>query len=181
MIAIGGPPLGGKALLLARLAECLPQAVKLEAVDDLSRADPYWLPDGPGGRVVRNPTAAMLESAKQIRSERRAGRASTILVSARFGTPALRRRAKSAARLTGMRFLFVEARSRDDRALRRLPAGFLSRAELETRLQRYETALRGYQPVSRVETVLLPALRLARVLSALEQAVDRVLALWRVE
>jgi hypothetical protein len=78
-----------------------------------------------------------------------------------------------------MRFLFVEARSRDERALQRIPMDFLSTRELEARLGRYERALRRYQPVSRVETVLLPGVRLTRVVSNLEQAVGRVLGLWR--
>ena len=180
MIAIGGPPLGGKSVVAARLAECLPRAVKIEAIDDLSRADPYWQPEGTARRSVRRPDAAMLRRARQVWERRRPGAAPTVLVVARFATRAERRRAKSAARSAGMRFLFVEARSRDDRALRRLPMEYLSREELKLRLERYRVALGAYQPVSRVETVLLPGLRLARVLSNLERAVDRVLGLWRV-
>jgi hypothetical protein len=180
MIAIGGPPLGGKSVLAARLAECLPRAIKLEAIDDLSRGDPTWQPEGPGRRTLRRPGPAMVARAAQIWESRRPGAAPTLLVVARFATTSERRRAKAAARSAGMRFLFVEARSRDERALRRLPREYLSREELAVRLERYRVALREYQPLSRVETVLLPGLRLARVLSSLERAVDRVLGLWRV-
>jgi len=179
LIAIGGPPLGGKGLLAQRLAECLPHAVKLEAIDDLSRARPYWLPHGPGGRVLANPTAAMLQRARQLWRRRRAGYVPTILVATRFASAAERRSAKTAARLVGMRFLFVEARSRDERALRRIPMSFLSREDLLTRIERYEAALRSYRPLNRAEAALLPGLRIARAQARLEEAVDRVIAAWR--
>jgi hypothetical protein len=179
IIGIGGPPLGGKGLLAARLAECLPDAVEIAAIDDLRRAHPVWFPDGTAGPEARCTTAALLERAQRIWSARPPGRPPVLIVVARFAAAGERSRAKAVARASGMRFLFIEARSRDERALRRLRASDLPPAALRIRLERYASAVRAYQPLSRVETVLLPGLRLARVLADLEQSVDRVLALWR--
>ena len=130
LIAIGGPPLGGKSVLAARLAECIPHSVRLEAIDDLSRAQPF-LARGGIRRAVRDATADLLQDARRLWRERAPGTAPTILIVTRFATAAERRRAKVAARLAGVRFLFVEARSRDDRALRRVPSAFVTRSELD--------------------------------------------------
>jgi len=178
MIALGGPPLGGKSLLAARLAECLPRSIRMESIDDLSRSAPYWQPAGPRGRSVANPTSTMLAHAVRLWRDRRAGEAPVILLVARFATAAERRRARAVARESGMRFLFVEALSRDERALRRIPMSFLSPDDLQERLRRFETALQGYQPVSVAESVVLPALRLTRVQSRFDEQVDRVLDRW---
>ena len=177
LIAIGGPPLGGKSVLAARLAECIPHSVRLEAIDDLSRAQPF-LARGGLRRVVRDPTADLLQDARRIWREQAPGTAPTILIVTRFATAAERRRAKVAARLAGVRFLFVEARSHDDRALRRIPSAFVTRAELDKRLARYEKASREYRPIERAEALILPALRLQRVHSELDAAVDQVLGTW---
>jgi hypothetical protein len=179
LLALGGPPLGGKSLLAARLAECLPRATRLEAIDDLSRSAPYWQPSGRNGRTIRNPAAAMLAEAGRIWRERPPHRAPVIVLVARFATALERRRARVAARRNGMRFLFVECRSRDDRALRRIPMSFLPPAELRERLRRYDAALRAYEAVGNAEALLLPALRLARVQSQIDEKVERVLARWR--
>jgi len=178
LIALGGPPLGGKALLCARLVECLPRAVRLEAIDNLSRNAPYWQPAGSRGRTVSNPTAAMLTEATRIWSAQQRKPPVVVLV-ARFGTATERRRVRSVARRNGMRFLFVEARSRDNQALRRIPSGVLSAAELQERLRRYDAAVQAYRPVERSEALDLAALRLTGVLSRLDQHVDRVLQRWR--
>ncbi len=177
LIAIGGPPLGGKSVLAARLAECIPHSVRLEATDDLSRAQPF-LARGGVRRAVRDATADLLQDARRLWRERTPGTAPTILIVTRFATVSERRRAKVAARLAGVRFLFVEARSRDDRALRRIPSAFVTQSELTKRLARYEKATIEYQPIERAEALILPALRLQRVQSQLDAAVDRVLGAW---
>jgi hypothetical protein len=178
LIAIGGPPLGGKSVLAAYLADSLPYAIKIETIDDLSRQRAYWLPEGPGGRLAFVGTGAILQRAKELWRLQRPGEAPVILAVARFGTSTERLRAKAAARAVGMRFLFVEARSRDERALRRIPMSFLSHDELRLRLARYEAALRSYVPVSGAEAALLPAVRLNRVQADLQAAVDRILRVW---
>lgn len=178
MIAIGGPPLAGKSLVAARLAEAIPGAMRLEAVDDLSGRDPHWQPAGPGTRRVHNPTRALLGRAQEIWEARDPSSAPVLLISSRFGSPGERRRLARAARAFGMRFLFVEARSRHVRALRRIPVHRLSESEMQERFRRYQEALSRYQPVSSLEARQLPAVRLARVHSGLEQAVARVLRAW---
>ncbi len=179
LIAVGGPPLGGKSVLAARLAECLPNAIRLEAIDDLSRDQPYWIPDATHRRVARDCTGALLLYAKQLWRSAPSSRPPILLVVTRFGTAAERRRAKVAARLGDMPFLFVEARSRDERALRQIPRAFLGPEELEARLTRYRRSSRAYRPIGRLEELILPALRLRRVHSQLDDAVDRVLTAWR--
>lgn len=178
LIAIGGPPLGGKSVLAARLAECIPDAIRLEAVDDLSRSEPYWPAEPGSSRRSRDPTAALLARARQLCRTRRAGRHPTVLVVTRFGSGSERRRAMVAARLADVRFLFVEAQSRDEYALRRIPSGFLSADQLAERLERYAEAKRRYCPIDRKEALILPAIRLRGVQSRLDKALERVLATW---
>jgi hypothetical protein len=178
VIAIGGVPLAGKALVTARLGEYLPRSLRLETIDDLSHPDEVWLPEGPGGPLVRDATQALLARAGELWKERDPARPPVILVCARFSTPQKRRAASRLARALGARFLFVEARSRDVRALRRIPVHRLSRSEEERRLRRYEDAVRRYRPVDATEAARLPAMRLTRVHSGLEQAVARVVKVW---
>jgi len=178
LLAIGGPPLGGKSVLAAYLAECLPYAVKIEAIDDLTRSRAYWFPEGPGGRVTHVGTSAMLHRARQVWRARAPGAAPTILVVARFSTKAERALARTVARGAGMRFLFVEARSDDERALRHGPMSMLSAREVQARLQRYDAALRAYRPVDEGEAAWLPAVRLVRVQANPERAMKRVLDAW---
>ena len=102
----------------------------------------------------------------------------TIVVVARFASPARRRRARAAARGAGMRFLFVEAQSGRARARQRLLARALSESEARERFSRYRAALESYLPVHRGEQILLPALRLRKVQSELDEAVARVLETW---
>lgn len=178
LIAIGGPPLGGKSLLAARLAECIPGAVRLEATDDLSHTEPYWPSDPTSGRRSRDPTAALLARTRQLFRTRRGAGRPTVLVVTRFGSGSERRRAKVAARLADVPFLFVEAQSRDELALRRIPGAFLSADQLAERVARYAEAKRRYCAIDRMEALILPAVRLRGVQSRLDRAVERVLAAW---
>lgn len=179
IIAIGGPPLEGKALLCARLAEITPGCVRLEAIDDLRESRPFWLPEGRSGVRIPNPTGALLARSADLWNESADGRPPLFLIVSRFGTARERNRARTAAKLMGARFLFVEARSRNQRALRRIPVHLLSRAEEDARWRRYEQALARYQPVTASEAARLPAVRLARVLANLDHAVQRILRAWR--
>lgn len=178
LITVGGPPLGGKQVLTARLAELLFFAIRLEAVDDLVHSDPVWHPEGPGGRAIRNPTRALLARASELWESRRPGFAPILLVSSRFATLGERRQAKRAAERLGIRFLHVEARSESRRSLRRIPMQQLSAREIKQRLERYETALRRYTLVGAAEARSLPALRLTRVHSRFEESAAKVLRAW---
>ncbi len=178
LIAIGGPPLAGKNLLATRLVEWLPRAVKLETVDDLSRAGEHWYPYGPAGPAVARPTPRMLNVAREIWRKRVAAAPPTIVLCARFETSGERRQAARAAARAGLRFLFVEARSSHLRALRRVPALLLPEPELIRRMERYQDALTRYQPMSREELKSLPGLRLGEVITKLEPSVRRVLLAW---
>ncbi len=178
LLAIGGPPLGGKSVLAAALADVLPNAIRLEATDDLSREAPYWVPESPDRRPVSRPGKHLLERARRVWRQSSAGRRPTLIVVTRFGTAADRRRAKVYAALAGMPFLFVEAIAADAQALRRIPARLLEPRELELRLRRYERARRAYAPLRRPEAMVLPGLSVRRVLSDLDASLTRVLSVW---
>lgn len=169
LIAIGGPPFGGKGVLAAELVDWLPRVFKLELGDDLA-----------GKSVVLGGARAdvLLAEAREIWLRAESAFPPTILLTARFGSRARRRRARAAARGAGMPFLFVEAQSSRARARERLLARALPEAEARERFKRYRAALQNYLPVSRAEQIALPALRLRRVQSALDAAVARVLEAW---
>jgi len=169
MIAIGGPPLGGKGVLAAELIEWLPRAVKLEIPDDLLGEHAVL----GGGRAD-----ALLAEAEQLWRAAGSEFPPTLLVVARFASPARRRRARVLARGAGMRFLFVEAQSSRARARERLFERALTEAEARERFGRYRAALQNYLPVHRAEQIALPALKLRRVQSELDTAVARVLEAW---
>lgn len=168
LIALGGPPLGGKSVLAAELLGWLPRAEKLELPDELTRP-----------RVgARLSAEALLAEATRIWRRTPSALAPTLLLVARFASPAQRRSVRAAARRAGMRFLFVESRSGEARVRQRLFARSMTEAEARERLLRYRAALASYQPLSPSEQLLLPALRLTRVQSDLDGAVSRVLAAW---
>ena len=72
----------------------------------------------------------------------------------------------------------VEVTSRDQRSLLRIPMNVLSSGEIEARLRRHDDALRRYVPVVRSEELALPAFKLKRVLSNLDDVIDKVIAAW---
>lgn len=178
LLVVGGPPLGGKSILASRLAECLPQSIKLDTIDNLAQEGELWYPDGPTGRAVTNPNREMLEVARRIWSRRQAPDSPVIIVSGRFATRAERATARATARSAGMRFLFVEARSNDIRALRRVSLLVLPAAELVKRFERYERIVRRYRPIDQAEAKEFPTLKLRQVLGDLESALIRVLKAW---
>jgi len=167
LIAIGGPPFGGKSALAAELLDWLPRAVKLEAPDSLI----------PGRRQAPRSLESLVREVRRTIHEKR-GAPQNLLVVSRFPTREQRRRVRAAARDLGVRFLFVEARSGERSARQRLLARTQSIVDAKQLIARYREALAGYRPVSRVEQLMLPAVRLERVQSELNEAVARVLAVW---
>jgi hypothetical protein len=166
-------------VLAARLVECLPYAMKLETADNLERDQEHLPTHKAKSRIVANPQRDLFARARELLDGGRPWSRPVVILSCRFATPASRRAAQTIARGAGVRFLFVEARSRDIRALRRIPMSFLSPDELKRRTARYEHACAEYQPLTREEMRLLPGLRLTKVLSELDRAVERVLVAWQ--
>jgi hypothetical protein len=166
-IAIGGPPFGGKSVLAAELIEWLPRAIKVERVDDLGTSG-----EGTGS------ASALLAQAKEICEQSHPMRRPTIVIVARFGSPARRLRARSLAHRLAVPFLFVESRSTDARARERMFARVGSEREARTISARYRAAMRLYRPIGRGEQIALPAVCLRRVQSHLEAAVARTLSAW---
>ena len=178
LIAVGGPPCEGKSVLAARLAELLPDAFRLEAIDNLSRREQYWYPNGPGGKRVDRPETKLLDAARGQWAGHRLRTEPTLLVIARFGTPLARRRARRVAATASMPFLFVETRSSTKRALRRAAKVVLRPEVAVARIERYERARASYVPVEPDEAAFLPAVRLQGVLKDLDAAAQRVLDQW---
>lgn len=178
LIAIGGPPCEGKSTLAARLADLLPDALRLEAIDNLSRRDQYWYPNGPQGSRIDRPETKLLAAARTHWDGRRLRTPPTLLVVARFGTPMARRRARQVATGALMPFLFVEARSGTKRALRRAARALQQPEVAVKRMERYERAKEIYVPVDRRQISQLPAVKLKGVLKDLEAAAERVVDEW---
>lgn len=167
LIAIGGPPLGGKAVLAAELVEWIPRAIKLEVTDDLRV-----------GGVDAGTGGPLLSRSREIYRTCAAGRRPTIVLVARFASPGRRRRAQTLARDLGACFLFVEARSSNELVREQVLTRIATAAEARQRVARYRSALKIYRPVNRAEEIILPALRLRSVRSDLSAAVARTLATW---
>jgi hypothetical protein len=176
LIVVGGPPFHGKSILSARLAEALPFAHKLEAVDNLAASSEYWDPTGLMARPYQKPLARMLRSATDIWAQR--SPAPVIIITARAASPALRQLARRTAASAGVRFLHVEAFAHSIRAFERMATLMLPKNELLKRMRRYELAIQQYQPVTGEEARRLPAVRLRTVVSACDAATATVLARW---
>jgi hypothetical protein len=178
LIVLCGPPLAGKNLLAAGLADWLPRTIKLEAIDNLDRHSDYWIPDGGTDRTVWAPELRLLARVRKICERRTTLVPPTLIVAARFASPRARRSAYRTAQALRLRFLLVEARSSEIRALRRIPMSFLPEAEVVRRLDRYRRAMREYEAVSTAEARTLPCLRMRSVLADLDESVRLVLARW---
>jgi len=178
-MVVCGPPLGGKGPLAARLHDKLPNTIRLEALDDLSRDGAAYFPKGRFGPATEYAEAVMLREAARAWA-RRGENPPLILVCARFESPALRRSAAELARREQMRFMLVEAMSAPLRALHRVSGLMLPVHEMTTRLERFERAQANYQAVSVAERKRLPALTLKAVLADLDRAADRALNAWLV-
>lgn len=176
-MVIGGPPFSGKGLLASRMVECLPYAVKLETIDNLSRPTERWYPS-PAGDAITRPASKMLTAAQSIWWEHLETPRPVIVLSARFESPALRRRAHALAQRLKARFLYVEARSRNVRALRRLSRMVLPAHAAERQIANYEKAVARYRKIEGAEAARLPCVRLHDVASDIDGAVSTVLEAW---
>ncbi len=175
LLVVCGPPLGGKGPLAARIEELLPNALKIESVDNLAHEGQMYL--SRSGSGVREAEPALLREASRVWRN-----AETVpplvIISARFATPAIRREAADFASAQGTRFLLIEALSAPIRSLRRISRLMLSSQETVLRLARYERARNAYQPTTAKERARLPALAFKSVLSHLEDVAERIVAEW---
>ncbi len=178
LIVVFGPPLGGKSLIAAGLADSLPRVIKLEAIDNLDQKSDYWPRGGVFGRTRSGPELRLLTAARGSWSRRPRSSPPTIIVSARFGSPRLRGAAIRAASKAGMRVLLVEALSSELRSLRRIPLSLLPPEEMDRRLETYRRAVGEYQPVGAGEARTRPCLRLRHVLADPDASVRRIVTEW---
>jgi len=162
LLVLSGPALEGKGPLAALLAELLPDAVHLGGRDDLGKA----LDE----RVLLGDAARAWQSRKRL--------APTLIVSARFGTPAARRRAAALAESEHMPFLLVECTSSSIRSLRKVSRLFLPPEETARRIERYEQARASYVALDAEEKKALGARSLKRVLDDLDRAAAKVTEAW---
>jgi predicted ATPase with chaperone activity len=176
LIVVGGPPLHGKSILAARLADVLPFSHKLEAVDNLSAASEYWDPSGLLARRNPRPLTHLLKAAADVWA--RTSPAPVIIIAARVATQAERQLARRAAESAGVKFLHVEALSHNIRAFARLSSLMLAKDELLERMRRYERAVERYVKVNVEEEKRLPAVRLRNVLADLDAATSTTLERW---
>jgi Magnesium chelatase, subunit ChlI len=176
LIVVGGPPFHGKSILAARLAEVLPFAHKLEAVDNLATTSEYWDPTGLMVRPYQKPLARMLRMTTDIWARR--SPSPVIVIAARSASPAVRQLARRTAASAGMQFLHIEAFAHSIRAFERLSSLMLPKDELMKRMHRYEVAMRQYVRVTGEEEKRLPSVRLRNVLSNCDAAAQVVLRRW---
>jgi len=178
LLIVAGPPLEGKGLIAARLAEWLPFGVKIETVDSLVQEDELWFRFGPAGPAVVDPHREMLALARRMWRERTPAAPPVIVLSARFGTSAARARAAATARAARMKFLFVETRSSQIRTLRRIPSLARTAELVVSRVEMYERIVRRYEPLTVDEMKQMKCVRLRNTLGDVEGAVYRVLRGW---
>ena len=176
LIVVGGPPLHGKSILAARLADILPFSHKLEVVDNLSAANEYWDPSGRMARRGPKPLTHLLKTALKVWAETTP--APIVIIAARAASQAERQLARRTAASAGAKFLHVEAFSHSIRAFARLSALMLPKDELLERLRRYEQAMERYVKVNADEEKALPAVRLRNVLADLDAASYTTLERW---
>lgn len=160
-----GPPLDGKGPLAARLCDALPNAIKLETVDDLSNRP-------------RASERELLEQARAIWTARLTDEP-VVLVCERFGTPSARKRAALAAREIGARFLLVETMSAPIRSIRRFSRLLLRPQQIAERIGRYQREKPSYVPLHAAERARLPGITVRRALADIDLAVLRVVEAWR--
>lgn len=172
VIAIGGPPFGGRTVLAGLLADYLPRSLKLETVERLTREEFY--PEGPA-----KPAASRAQMALQtaVMDQLASGARFTLILSARFETPASRKKIQACAASAGVPFLHVEARSTNIRAIRRL-LQITGSTDPEAQLERYQALCEKYRPVDADEARRLPSLSLPKVLQDPDAAAAQVIARW---
>jgi predicted kinase len=174
IIAIGGPAFAGRSPLAATLAELLPRCVKLETTESLRQQS---FRRGQGDVVVgERASAAVVDAAFERLRDLDPG--STVVLAARFERPELRRRMHQRARMSDVSLLYVEARSSNIRAIRRLFRIGSPGIEPARQLALYDAAVRRYVPVDARERALLPCVLLRSVLADLDAACSAVLGAW---
>jgi hypothetical protein len=178
LLAIGGPPFGGKQLLAAHLSERIPNVVKIETLDDLNEAEEVWKPQTLHNQKIIKPVPVILASLRRLWSKGAISRLHTIILSARFSTPKERLRAHEFAQDLDIPFLFVESLSSNIRTMRRISSIPIQQKEILKRLQRFENALNRYELIGEKEAKSFSTLRLKNVLSHLEDSVKEVLTFW---
>jgi hypothetical protein len=156
------------------LAEWLPRSFKIETVERLSRET--FPPDVPTPATGAKASAAAVTAA--IARLQVSGQKRVAIVSARFERPEARRLAYERAREIGVPFLYVEARSSNIRAIRRMFPLLESRGNPARKLELYEEALQRYIALTARELATLPSIALRSVLSDLEGACANVMASW---
>ncbi len=176
LIAVGGLPFAGRTVLAAMIADRLPASIKLETVERLSRQ--IFYPMGQHQPAAARPDSALLEAAaRHLRVTRPTP---TIVLSARFETPAARQRVLACAQAEGARFLYIEARSANVRAIAHVYR-FLGLGDPRKQLALYDTACARYKPVSREEALDLPSVCLSAVLKDPDAACSKALKAWRTQ
>ena len=174
LIAIGGPPLGGRGPLAAMVADSLARTVKLETVDTLTRET---FSSGTRQRVVGSAAMESLVAAAVKHLQTTRPRPIVIAV-ARFEKPADRALAARAAEALGVRFLYVEARSSNIRSIRRLFKLLGPDLDPVRQIVVHEAAVRRYRAVRSDEAVALPCVVLSSVLRDLDAACLAVCNAW---
>jgi len=175
IIAIGGPAFAGRSPLAATLAELFPRCVKLETVESLRQQS---FRRGDGTVVVgEQASAALVEAAFERLHDSEP--ASMVVLAARFERPELRRRMYERARANDVAFLYVEARSSNIRAIRRLFRMGSMGIDPARLLALYDAAVRRYVPVDARERAAMPCVLLRTVLADLDVACGEVLGAWQ--
>lgn len=178
LIVVCGPPFSGKCLIGTRLAECIPNSVKLSAEDNLSRKGEVWYPDVRTREPIYNPQAKMLETAATMWERDGAMRTPVVILVARFATPAARHRAYQLARASSVAFLLVQALSTNIEVMRRVTNLLLPSPMAESRIDQITQAVDAYGPLSTEETQQFACLRLKGNLSALDDLFSEVVGKW---
>jgi hypothetical protein len=180
LIVVCGPPFGGKSLIGTRLAECLPHSIRLEAEDNLMRAGEVWYPDDRERRPVRNPQSKMLEAARGHWKHATVAQRPNVIVVARFATPAARLRAYKFALAENVKFLVIQANSKNLRAMRGLSEMLLPPDKAAKRVAQLQKAIDGYRPLTKDELRRFACLRLKGNLRALDDLFARVVEKWLI-
>ena len=180
LIVVCGPPFSGKSLIGTRLAECLPNAVKLEAEDNILRAGEVWYPDDRSREPVHKPQGKLLETASDIWGTCEIGRTPIVILVARFATPSARRRAYKLARSKNVFFLLIQAHSTNMPVMRRISKLLLPRGQASKRIEQITKAVKAYQAISSGESEQYPCVRLKGDLSALDNLFAEIVSKWLV-
>jgi hypothetical protein len=180
LIIVCGPPFSGKCLIGTRLAECIPNSVKLSAEDNLSRAGEVWYPDVRKREPIFNPQNKMLETAVTMWESGSAVRTPVVILVARFAKPSARYRAYEMALASNAAFLLVQALSTNMKVMRRVSNLLLPSQLADRRIKQISKAVKTYRPVTAHESRQFDCLRLKGDLSALDDLFSKVVNKWLV-